>query len=215
MTHAEHKPFRRCFREPIPQIFQAAGFLLAASRSHRLGHFAEADRLIRRADFTEITAWTDSILGKVTEEVHGFVTVLGAPPLFPKEERPTPRKPTAATKRAVIERDGYHCRFCGIPVMRSETRRRIRLAYPEAARWGKRNAEQHAALQCLWLQYDHLLPNQRGGSSGPENIIVTCGPCNFGRMEHTVDEARLMNPFKHPLKPTWDGYGSWLGLEDF
>lgn len=206
---------RSCFRKPIPEIFEAAAYLATSVKAHRAGNFALAEKLISDADIPAISAWTDSIWGKVTQEVHGFVAVPASPPLLPRHMRLKPRMPTAATKRALIARDRFHCRFCGIPVMRSETRGRIRLAYPQAVRWGRRNAEQHAALQCLWLQYDHLLPNQRGGSSDIENMVVTCGPCNFGRMEHTVEEARLMNPLERLPEPSWVGYYSWCGLEDF
>lgn len=209
------EPLRLCFRKPIPEIFEAAGYLVLAGRAHRAGNSRLAERLITDADIPAIAGWTDSIWGKVTQKVHGFIAVPGSPPLMPLSMRPKPRMPTAATKRALIARDGYHCRFCRIPVIRSETRRRIRMAYPVAARWGTRNLDQHSALQCLWLQYDHLLPNQRGGSSDLENLIVTCGPCNFGRMEHTIEEARMMNPLDRPLEPSWTGYGSWDGLEDF
>lgn len=211
----QHEPLRPCFREPIPEIFEAAANLAEAAKAHRAGNLKLAERRIADADIPAISAWTNSILGKVTEEVHGFISVPTCPPRIPLPMRPVPRMPTAATKRALIARDGFHCRFCGIPVIRSETRRRIRLTYPQAVRWGSRNSEQHAALQCLWLQYDHLLPNQRGGSSDLENIVVTCGPCNFGRMEHTIEEARLMNPLGRRPKPSWAGYDSWRGLEDF
>jgi len=120
--------------------------------------------------------------------------------------------PDATTRAQILARDGLHCRFCGIPVIPVEARQFLNRAYPEAARWGRRNVDQHAALQCMWLQFDHLIPNERGGTSDLENVIVTCAPCNFGRMQFTIEEAGLDNPLSAPLSATWSRFGTWDGL---
>jgi 5-methylcytosine-specific restriction endonuclease McrA len=65
------------------------------------------------------------------------------------------------------------------------------------------------------MQFDHVLPNSRGGTSTLENVVVTCASCNFGRMETTLDEARLVDPLSRPTPRKWDGFDSWLGLESF
>jgi hypothetical protein len=31
------------------------------------------------------------------------------------------------------------------------------------------------------FQCDHFIPLARGGSNGPENIVLSCGPCNFSK----------------------------------
>lgn len=123
--------------------------------------------------------------------------------------------PTTATRSAVLERDGFHCRFCGLPVIPSLVRQLIRQAYPDALSWGASNASQHAAFQCMWLQFDHILPNSRGGASTCDNIVVTCAPCNFGRMETTLEEAMLANPLSRPTPKKWDGFDAWDGLGSF
>lgn len=111
--------------------------------------------------------------------------------------------PTASEKRALHKRDGCHCRFCGIPLVRGEVRRKISEAYPV---WGRRNADQHAAFQAMWMQYDHILPHSKGGTNDLENLVVTCAACNFGRMNHTLQEVGLLDPReREPLQSTWDG----------
>ena len=65
----------------------------------------------------------------------------------------------------------------------------------------------------MWMQYDHVLPNSRGGTSGTHNIVVTCAPCNFGRMEFTLEENLLIDPRTAPFEPSWDGFEAWDGLE--
>jgi 5-methylcytosine-specific restriction endonuclease McrA len=203
---------RRCLREPIPEIFEAASYLNDAVDAHFEGDRIRASRLLQTADIPAIAAWTDSVWGKYDPEIHWKIEPITALPFLAKVDRPMPRMPTTATKKIVIDRDGYHCRFCGIPVISSEIRRRLRDLYPDAIRWGRQNKDQHAALQCLWLQYDHVIPNQRGGASTPDNIIITCGPCNFGRMERSVEEMGLFDPTATRYPPKWDGHAAWDGL---
>ena len=125
------------------------------------------------------------------------------------------RTPTVTTRLQVLARDGRHCRFCGTPVISPTVRARFQKAYPRVVGWGTTNASQHAAFQCMWLQYDHLLPNSRGGDSSAANVIVTCAVCNFGRMQATLAEAQLIDPLSHPTPEVWQGFKSWRGLESF
>lgn len=68
-----------------------------------------------------------------------------------------------ATKQAVIERDGPHCRYCGV-----------------TARWGwRRDAKGHLRP---WigppLSLDHVVPVILGGDDSVDNLVVACEPCN-------------------------------------
>jgi 5-methylcytosine-specific restriction endonuclease McrA len=203
---------RRCFRDPIQEVFRAAELLDRAASAHLSGSSAEAARLIREADDPLIWAWTDSIWGKRNPEVHFFHEQPSPLPHLARSDRPSPRMPDRSTRLSIIARDGFHCRFCGIPVIPVEVRQLLNRAYPEAAKWGRRNVDQHAALQCMWLQFDHLIPNERGGRSDIENVVITCAPCNFGRMQLTIEEAGLENPLVRPVTPTWRGFDRWDGL---
>ena len=156
-----------------------------------------------------IRDWTESIWGNNSPHVK-YRPVEGTPPVIPKEQRVKARMPTAAEKHDLHQRDGYHCRFCGIPVIRQEVRARIRKVYPLALSRGRRNKDQHAAFQAMWAQYDHLLPHARGGGNDLTNIVVTCAPCNFGRMNFTLEEVGLIDPMtREHVRSTW------IGLEDF
>lgn len=207
-------PLRRCFSQPIPEIFQAAVLLRRAVEAHLAGHREQCARFIAAADMAEIAAWTDSLWGKQRPDIHRFRTLPDSPPAFDIAERPMPRMPNTAVQRSVIGRDGYHCRFCGIPVIPRSVRAALSRDYPEA-RWGRRNIDQHAALQCMWLQFDHCLPNKRGGNSSEANIIITCAPCNFARMDWTIAEAGLEDPRDRALEATWPDYDSWIGLTNY
>jgi 5-methylcytosine-specific restriction endonuclease McrA len=203
---------RRCFREPIPEIIRAAELLHDACSAHLAGYVRDATQLIRDADLPAIALWTESIWGKRSPGIHSFIAQVQPPPHLWFAARPKPRMPVAAIKQLILDRDGYHCRFCGIPVIPAEVRQHLRHAYPDALRWGPRNVDQHAAFQCMWLQWDHLVPNERGGTSDFDNVVVTCAPCNFGRMQMTLEEADLINPLTLPLLPRPPGFERWDGL---
>jgi hypothetical protein len=58
----------------------------------------------------------------------------------------------------------------------------------------------------MWAQYDHVVAHARGGDNSIENTIVTCAPCNFAKMNYTLDELGLSDPrTRHPFKSDWDG----------
>lgn len=207
--------FRHCLAEPIPAVYAVARMMADAAQAHANGDRAEAIRLLQAANDSEVRAYTEMVWGAGAPQRFAFVTVPDPMPVLSKEDRPLPRMPTKAICAAIIARDGYHCRFCGMPVVGVETRKLLCKTYPEAVSWGTTNLSQHAALQCMWLQFDHVLPNGRGGSSNLDNMVVTCAPCNFGRMDYTLEEAQLADPRVEFRRDTWDGYGTWNGLRLF
>ena len=91
----------------------------------------------------------------------------------------------------------------------------MQATYPGAVNWGPTNDSQHAAFQCMWLQFDHILPNGRGGDSSLGNIVIACAACNFGRMDATLAEAQLFDPLTLDPPVCWDGHAAWDGLERF
>jgi hypothetical protein len=118
--------------------------------------------------------------------------------------------PTRADKEHLILRYGYRCAFCGIPLIHERIRARAAKAYPVAVPWGRTNISQHAAFQAMWLQFDHVLPHARGGDNSLGNVVVTCAPCNFGRMNYTLEELDLADPRTRPIESI-----DWDGLEGF
>lgn len=184
----------------------------AAVDAHLAGKKIVADELIEQADIHVITEWTEALWGGFNPEVHRTREVDNDSPILPKEERVDARMPSADEKRMLLERDGRLCRFCGISVIDPNVREAIRKAYPKALRWGSKNSEQHSAFQCMWLQYDHVLPHSHEGDNSMENIVITCAPCNFGRMDYSLEEVGLVDPREFPVPDSsWDGLERFLG----
>jgi 5-methylcytosine-specific restriction endonuclease McrA len=205
MTEPNPKALRICLRDPIPQIAEAARYLDEAVSAHLAGKSDLAEELIRRADMPEIREWSESLWGK--NKTHRNIRMIqNAPASIAREQRTGGRMPPTAVKRALLKRDGYHCRFCGIPVIRETIRRRIKAVYPNALSWGRTNLTQHAAFQAMWVQYDHILPHARGGDNSLDNMVITCAPCNFGRMNYCLEEVGLIDPrTREPVRSSWDG----------
>jgi|TARA_B100000519_G_C14259710_1_gene446991 hypothetical protein len=202
---------RRCLRAPIPEIYFAAHLLDRAVSAHLAGNAAEAEDLIRCADTAEIRNWTESLWGSQRDnpdqpKYKRFRAIQNAPAHLPQGERLEKRMPGKRERSEIIERYGRHCVFCGIPLIGEGVRKRMNELYPEAAYWEHSNARQHSALQCMWLQFDHLLPHSRGGDNDVSNVVVTCAPCNYGRGDHTIEELGLLDPRLTPhYQTSWDG----------
>lgn len=196
-------PQRTCLLPPIQEIFDAAKYLNDAVSAHLNGDRTLADELIRAADMPAIFNWCEALWGPGGP--FSCPLPVEAPATIPEAQRVKKGIP-AATERRLIARDGYNCRFCGIPLIRGETRRLIQAAYQEALRWGGGNKDKHTAFQAMEMHFDHMLPRSRGGSREIENMLVTCAPCNCGRGELTLDQVGLtVPPLRDPLATNWDG----------
>ena len=195
-------PLRQSLSEPIARLMDAVRYLDAAVSAHLERKFALAEDLLRLADIAEIRVWGKSIWAN--SDVH--VRSRSTEPTLPKELRSRSRLPTSAQKERVHARDGYHCRFCGMPVVKSSTRKLLHLAYPLAVPWGAKKSDQHAALLAMWAQYDHVIPHSRGGLTDHDNLVLTCAPCNFGRAGFMLEEVGVAEPWlRPPVKSAWDG----------
>lgn len=192
-----------CLCPPVPQIAVAAKLLDDAVSAHLNCDFDRAALLISEANLEEIRQWTEGLWGKRSQYVRPRV-VTNSPPHLPLSERVPLRMPSVVERRRLELRDGFHCRFCGITLIRKEIRERIRKSYPTI--WGPKNIDQHAAFQAMWLQYDHVLPHARGGDNRFENLVITCAPCNYARMDFTLEELGLRDPRdREPVRSSWDG----------
>ena len=194
---------RLCLRDPAPEIFIAAKYLDEAVSAHIDNQPQLAAKLIKLANIREIEIWAASLRGKSNFYNRPILKISSK---LKKEQRLKLRSPSKEEKFYLLRRDGFHCRFCGIPVLRKEVRKYLKNLYPNEIPWGVPNSNNHAALYAMDAQFDHVLPHSSGGSSDLDNLVITCNPCNYGRMEHTIEEMGLADPrTREPIHSTWDG----------
>lgn len=94
--------------------------------------------------------------------LHSPSTTLRAPSVIRLVEYVhVPFERTSLSRKNVLLRDHHTCQYCG----------------------------RAAPSQDLTL--DHVLPRSRGGSSGWENLVACCRPCNNRKGDRTPDEARM------------------------
>lgn len=206
MTENDFWGPRRCIAPVTDIVLEAADNLSKAADADIAGDIETARFHIRAADTSELRQRVQSIWGAMSVEIHRIRKVDTLDPMLPKEERIKQRMPNSKERKLIRERDGWHCRFCGSPVIDVIVRDHFRKKYPDAFLWGSRNSQQHSGFQNLWLQYDHVIPHSIGGNNSIDNVVTTCAPCNYGRGSYTLEEMGLMDPREfEPVKTDWDG----------
>lgn len=43
------------------------------------------------------------------------------------------------------------------------------------------------------LEFDHVIPESRGGLGTPDNVVLACRPCNRSKKDRTPDEWRAVS----------------------
>jgi hypothetical protein len=194
--------FRRCFRPPLPEHDLAADLLSRAADALLRHDLLDAADLLRECDFSCLHEHYRMIVGKIDPLIHHRTKNPSYSRLPP---RSGPRMPAIGVARDVLARDAYRCRFCGCRVMVNEARKTFLKVLPAATRLDGRG-RQHYAFGALRASVDHVVPFRRGGTNEKENLVTTCGPCQFGRGHWLLEECELEDPRRYPpLTGPWDG----------
>ncbi len=199
---------KNCLLVPPVEIFTAAEILIKVAEEHHNGNKNEVKELLICINDSKIRNWTESLWGK-DGIYYQLQRKLGTPGTVDPRSRDPKRMPDKNLERELIKRDGHFCRFCGIPVVRKEIRSLLNVHYPSELPWEKNNLQQHAAFQAMWMQFDHIIPHARSGMTTLENMIITCAPCNYGRMNFLLEEIDL-----ELLNKQTPCILNWTGLEE-
>jgi len=211
---ADYWALRPFLRKPIAELYEAAALLDSGVGAHLAEDRDRAAADFLAANSSAVRDYIESMWGKSSlwpDQKHYLrrraITDLSAPTPAARGQKVAP-----ATKRAVVDRDGFQCRYCALPVVPDTVRKKLAVEYPHQVGWGSTNASQHAAFQALWLQYDHVVPLSGGGTNEPENIVVSCAACNFMKWDYHLAELGLLDPReRQPVATSWDGLSRLLG----
>lgn len=196
---------KRSIKKPTPEVHKAIESLISAVDAHVSGDQNAAAALFRQANCLSTWQWLNDAWIVPRRNVV-FVNPEGDSRLVPKAERDADRDIEKSIRKAVLERDGHRCRYCGLPVVSAEIRKIAHNLYPQEVSWTSNPAEQHSAFQVTWLQYDHVIPHSHGGRSSPENVVISCALCNFGKDGFTLRQLDLEDPrLRPPLPSDFDG----------
>jgi 5-methylcytosine-specific restriction endonuclease McrA len=132
------------------------------------------------------------------------------PDPVPESERDSLSSPRKY-EREVFLRDGFKCRYCGIRLVSNK----VFIAFKnhlnsDSFQKGPTNAITHGAIHVFNPVADHVVPWRLGGRTIPENLVSSCGPCNYGKDGYTVEQLGITNPLlRLPVGDDWDGLISY------
>ncbi len=195
-------------------MFEVAALLDFAVGAHLSGDKLRSAASFRAANMPLVRDYVESMWDKRSlwpEQQHYLRsrTVNNLPVPTPAARGLTIAPPV---KRAVVDRDGFLCRYCALPVVPASVRKKLAEEYPAEVGWGSTNVSQHAAFQALWLQFDHVVPLAGGGGNDADNIVVCCAACNFMKWHYHIEEIGLLDPRDRlPVSSCWDGLTRLLG----
>ena len=133
-----------------------------------------------------------------------------------KPELDSLRSPDRYAKK-VFERDGHHCRYCGIGVIPKEILTTYsKLIGNKFFRATGTNNERHGIVLGFRANADHVEPWNLGGKTNPDNLVTSCWSCNYGKSGYTLEELGLIDPRNISIITNeWDGLISLLkGLKE-
>lgn len=197
---------RTSLKQPIPEVYIAIFSLEAAVDAHLAGDQELAAAKFKEANCPATWLWLNEAWTRVIKHVV-IKKPVGDTQVIPKSERDPDRTIATWIKQAVLARDGYRCRYCGLPVVHADIRKIAHQLYPKEIPWNPIvPAEKHSAFQATWLQFDHVEPHSHGGKSSVENVVISCALCNFGKDRFTLRQLHIEDPrLRPPVTSNFDG----------
>lgn len=194
---------RQSLRQPIKELELAAKLLDAAADALILKDYQLTNSLIIAANFSEITEYANSVVGKLSLDIHRQTKL---PKRIPISMRDPTRMPSQVEQNAIFLRDGWRCRFCGIKVISKRARTIFSNVLKIERHWTSIKLQRNSALYALASSLDHIEPHGRGGKNEQSNFVTACYCCQFGRGDFTLAEIEVLNPLdRMPIIDDWDG----------
>ena len=113
----------------------------------------------------------------------------------------------------VFRRDGYHCRYCGSKLIAQEFLNLFikNLNCDAFSKKPPYKENMHGIVHVAWPVADHVHPWNLGGSTTMDNLVSSCGPCNYGKFNWTLEQMGMEDPFNRPpISDEWDGLSKYI-----
>lgn len=193
-----------CFESPPEFVVQTARDIRTALEAYCTSDIAAAREIFKTTDSEEVTQYqkrVNDIKNARAAKFKKSATVI-------KGERvEKDRMPRTSIIHEIYERDMWHCRFCGNPVIHKSVIHYFS-KLDIGLRWGPNNVDKHRGVSPFFAVADHLIVHSIGGTNEKDNIVTACGPCNYSRGDLTLAQVGLLNPLDREPKvtiPGWDG----------
>lgn len=178
------------------------------------GDKSGASAIFEKIDSDKIRAFTQEH-GGISGKIRFNILNKNREPInsikIPKEDRDRLRNPSKYNEK-IFDRDGYRCRYCDNRVISIKFLKKfVKLFDDKSFMKGRKNIDKHGIIHLCWPVLDHVDPWSSGGATDPSNLVTSCGPCNYGKMNYTCEELGIHDPReKEALKDSWDGMSSKL-----
>lgn len=191
---------RSCVVVPSTALHDAAPLLTAVATFAELGDVEAARVTLRTIDMEACHRyWKDCAkegLSRHRKETHAG-------------RKKAPRKSvSAAMKRRIGIRDGWRCRYCGIRVVHQDFFPVVRALLPDEFPRAPLPIEGTSmpAYRLFEASPDHVVPLSANGEHTLDNLVTSCGACNYqAKGSCTLEELGLAAPDPPSPDGSWDG----------
>jgi hypothetical protein len=153
----------------------------------------------------EMHAWWAHAERAATARSRTVRRLAGLPP--PERRKGTRQRLADPTRWSCFEESGWRCRYCGVRLIDPRVLRALRPLVETPTMLfnnGGRKVLQHGAI-VLHAAYDHVEAVASRGTNDPGNLVAACGPCQYGKVQHSLTDLKLDDPRKRPATKGWNG----------
>jgi hypothetical protein len=195
---------------PLPKPTAAIKAMETFEASYRAlisGELDRAKELLGQISSLEMQTWFDRHAQNVsTLRFRG----MGSMPAVVVSSELDPKKTFSHLASKIYLRDNFHCRYCRSKVApRSFFTNFSKLMGDDAFHIGRANKELPGIYLLFVATLDQVTPLRLGGRTNDANLVTSCWPCNYGKMEYTAEQLGMVDPLLTP--PLQDGgWGSFV-----
>lgn len=196
---------RECPLRPPEWVNEQISIFVRAVEEFIKGNTMECLNIISTIRSEEITSWFIEH-GQMSGRHRKNGLAIPKPELIAKDLRDSVRAPKIF-QNAVFERDGYRCRYCGNRLISQEFMKLfIKKLDSDEFTKGTTNITTHGIIHATWPVADHVVPWNIGGRTNMDNLVASCGACNYGKDGNTCEQMGIEDPFmRPPIDGNWDG----------